>query len=71
MISDSAQTRDDFESEDELTESSGRIQLAAPEDDTNPGSEHDAAIVDAFIETLARVAHAVASRQRDTHDKDE
>jgi hypothetical protein len=71
VISDSAQARDDFESEDELTGSLGQIQLAAPEDDTNPGSEHDAAIVEAFIDTLARVAHAVASRQQDTHDQDE
>ena len=56
---------------DELTGLAGRIQLAAPEDDTNPGSEHDAAIVEAFIDTLARVAYAVASRQRNTHDQDE
>ena len=56
---------------DELTGTGGRIQLAAAEHEPNPGSEYDAAIVEAFVETLARIAHAVASRQQDTHDQDE
>ena len=56
---------------DELTGLAGRIQLAAAEDDTNPGSEHDAAIVEAFIETLARIAHSVASRKPDQGDQEE
>jgi len=71
VISDSEQAHADFEPSDELTGPEGRIQLAAPEDDTNPGGEHDTAIVEAFIDTLARVAHAVASRRQDTHDQDE
>jgi len=56
---------------DELTGLEGRIQLAAPEDEHNAGSKRDTAIVDAFIETLARISHAVASRQRDPHGQDE
>ena len=48
---------------DELTGPPGSIQLSATNEDPEPLSEHDQTIVNAFLDTLARVALAVASRK--------
>jgi len=54
---------------DELTGTPGRIQLAATYDESNFESEHDAAIIDAFLDTLSRIALSIASRQKDQPEK--
>jgi|GEM_PF-3372179 hypothetical protein len=53
----------------ELTGTPGRIQLAATDDESNFESEHHAAIIEAFLDTLVRVALSIASRQKDRSEK--
>ena len=46
-----------------------RIPLAATDDETTLASEHDEIIADAFLDTLARIALAVASRAGGSGDE--
>ena len=43
------------------------VQLSATNDTPEPLSEHDQTIVNAFLDTLARVALAVAGRRSSSH----
>ena len=47
---------------DELTGRPGSVQLSATDETPEPLGEHDQTIVNAFLDTLARVALAVAGR---------
>ncbi len=58
-----------FESPDELTGTPGRIQLAATNASATVESEQDAAIIESFISTLARIALSAAARQKDQTDQ--
>ena len=49
--------------ENELTGVPAPVQLSATNDTPEPLSEHDQTIVNAFLDTLARVALAVAGRR--------
>ena len=48
---------------DELTGIPAPVQLSATNETLEPLSEHDQRIVNAFLDTLARVALAVAGRR--------
>ena len=47
----------------ELTGIPGSVQLSATDETPEPLGEHDQTIVNAFLDTLARVALAVAGRR--------
>ena len=49
--------------ENELTGIPAPVQLSATNDTPEPLSEHDQTIVNAFLDTLARIALAVAGRR--------
>lgn len=51
----------------ELTGTPGSVQLSATDETPEPLNEHDQTIINAFLDTLARVALAVAGR-RSTQD---
>ena len=56
----------------ELTGIPGPVQLSATNETPEPLSEHDQTIVNAFLDTLARVALAAAGRRSATQaDEDE
>ncbi len=61
MIDDISQDPDDERLV--LTGTPGSIQLSATDETLEPLSEHDQSIVNAFLDTLARVALAVAGRR--------
>ncbi len=50
----------------ELTGTPASIQLSATDETPEPLSEHDQTIVNAFLDTLARVALVVAGRRSAT-----
>ena len=54
---------------DGLTGTPGRIQLAATNAGSTTESEQDAAIIESFISTLARIALSAAARQKDQSDR--
>ncbi len=54
---------------DGLTGIPGRIQLAATNAGSTTESEQDAAIIESFISTLARIALSAAARQKDQSDR--
>ena len=53
----------------ELTVIPGSVQLSATNETLEPLSEHDKTIVNAFLDTLAQVALAVAGRRTTHGDK--
>jgi hypothetical protein len=53
----------------ELTDIPGPVQLSATNETPEPLSEHDQTIVNAFLDTLARVALATASRRSTRGDE--
>ena len=52
-----------------LTGTPGRIQLAATDAGSTMKSEQDAAIVESFISTLAKIALSAAARQKNQSDR--
>ena len=54
---------------DGLTGIQGRIQLAARNAGSTAESEQDAAIIESFISTLARIALSAAARRKDQSDQ--
>ena len=60
---------DSYNSQDELTGIPGSVQLSATNQTLEPLSEHDQTIVNAFLETLARVALTVAGRRSSQADE--
>jgi len=55
--------------QNELTGTPVSVQLSATNETPKPLSEHDETIVNAFLDTLARVALAVAGRRSSRIDK--
>ena len=51
-----------------LTRTPASIQLSTTDETPEPLSEHDQTIVNAFLDTLARVALAVAGRRSSSQD---
>ncbi len=54
---------------DGLTGIPGRIQLAATNASTTTEREQDAAIIESFISTLARIALSAVARQNEQSDQ--
>ena len=64
MIDDhSRHGSDGVDRRDELTGMPAYVQLSATDETPEPLGEHDQTIVNAFLDTLARVALAVAGRR--------
>ena len=63
IYNDERGSNDGVDSQLVLTGTPASIQLSATDETPEPLSEHDQTIVNAFLDTLARVALAVAGRR--------